>query len=1045
MLSNRKNTGNWVSPYFVFWVIFSLMATSIQARQEQTKPISYSQGQLQYEAQEDGDRIPDFSYCGYLASEMAIPTIPVKVVLSSDNEDATEKIQAALDYVGTLPKDEFGFRGAVLLGQGTFKVGGQLQLNASGVVLRGSGQGEQGTILLGTGTTRETLIRVLGEDDRQWGDTLKISDEYVSVNATSFKLESSNKLKEGNQVAVVRPSTQEWIDKLEMNEFGGETGWVGWKLGDHTLRWERKIKAINGNEVELDVPITNSIDEQFGGGYLVTYDWPGRIEKVGVENLTLKSTYDQENPKDEAHRWSAISLENVQDAWVRQIEFKHFAGSAVAIYKTGRRVTVEDCQSLSPVSEIAGERRNSFFTEGQQTLFQRCYSEYGYHDFSTGLAVAGPNAFVQCKAYLPHNFSGAQQGWASGILFDVVRIDGHALKFYNREQEGRGAGWTAANSMFWQCNAAKIENYNPPTAQNWAVGVWAQFSGDGYWGEVNNHVNPRSLFYAQLEERLGILPLEPYLMPVGSEPSTSPTLEQARELTILAREELLTLEEWVALAPERNPISIEHENAKTLADLPINRYGKEIDISQEQIEIVNGRLIWDGKLLTGKTQTVQWWRGSIRPREVGRARPHVTRFVPGRYGKGYTDYIPDVVKSLKNNGAVALDHNYGLWYDRRRDDHERVRRMDPDVWPPFYEQPFARSGKGEAWDRLSKYDLTKYNTWYWSRLKQFADQAEDEGILLMHQNYFQHNILEAGAHWADSPWRPANNINHTGFPEPAPYAGDKRIFLDEQFYDINHPVRRELHRLFIRQCMENFAENSNVLQFTSAEYTGPLHFVEFWLDVIQEWQQEKGQDALIALSTTKDVQDAILADEKRNDLVDVIDIRYWHPSEDGDYAPQGGKHLAPRQHARKMRQGKETPGSVYEGVLRYRKLFPDKAVIYSTHAAGGLGWPVLFAGGSLPSLPEIDVEGFKESLATFRPVDSKGSNWKMENQNGEQLIYSRGNAKLDLELSGSRSRLEAYIINPESGKLEERTSLRGSRSKTLDLPDEGGWVVYIKK
>lgn len=78
------------------------------------------------------------------------------------------------------------------------------------------------------------------------------------------------------------------------------------------------------------------------------------------------------------------------------------------------------------------------------------------------------------------------------------------------------------------------------------------------------------------------------------------------------------------------------------------------------------------------------------------------------------------------------------------------------------------------------------------------------------------------------------------------------------FYDISHPVRRELHRQYIRQCLNNFADNSNVIQLTSAEFTGPLHFVQFWLDVIAEWEAETGKKAKVALSTTKDVQDAIL-------------------------------------------------------------------------------------------------------------------------------------------------------------------------------------------
>ena len=90
------------------------------------------------------------------------------------------------------------------------------------------------------------------------------------------------------------------------------------------------------------------------------------------------------------------------------------------------------------------------------------------------------------------------------------------------------------------------------------------------------------------------------------------------------------------------------------------------------------------------------------------------------------------------------------------------------------------------------------------------------------------------------------------------------------FYDITHPVRRELHRQYIRQCLNNFADNPKVIQLTSAEFTGPLHFVQLWLDVIAEWETETGKKAKVALSTTKDVQDAILADPKRAAVVEDV-------------------------------------------------------------------------------------------------------------------------------------------------------------------------------
>lgn len=164
-------------------------------------------------------------------------------------------------------------------------------------------------------------------------------------------------------------------------------------------------------------------------------------------------------------------------------------------------------------------------------------------------------------------------------------------------------------------------------------------------------------------------------------------------------------------------------------------------------------------------------------------------------------------------------------------------------------------------------------------------------------------------------------------PEPVPFAGDKRIFVADMFYDISHPVRRELHRKYIRQCLDNFADDANVVQLISAEFTGPLHFVQFWLDVIGEWEKETGKKATVALSATKDVQDAILNDTQRAKLVDIIDIRYWHYKVDGLYAPEGGKNLAPRQHARKMKVGKVTFDEAYRAVSEYRKKFPEKRLL----------------------------------------------------------------------------------------------------------------------
>ncbi len=1001
---------NYRKPYYLSVVIFFIFFQQALLAQKAVKPVpplSFDKGRLVYTPDSLNNRIPDFSYCGYMASEKAIPSLPVKVVVPVVKGDATLRIQSALDYVASLPADVNGFRGAVLLQKGTYEVFGQLRITASSVVLRGSGI--NATTIIGAGTGRLALVKIVGRNDVPkdlYGN--KIMDAYVPVNAMSFHVDSSIAFKQhSDKIIIRRPSTANWIKATGTDIFGGGISALGWKPGERDLFFDRTITKIEGNTIYIDAPITTALDTTYGGGTFYFYNSAGRISNSGVESIKMVSAFDKTNIKDEDHRWNAINVEAAEDCWIRQISFENFAGSAVSVLETSKRITVEDCISQNPVSEIGGQRRYTFLTTGQQTLFQRCYAQSGYHDFAVGYCAPGPNAFIQCESVLPYSFSGAIDSWASGVLFDVVNVDGNALRFGNRGQDANGAGWAAANSVFWNCSAAKIDCYQPPTAQNWAFGSWAQFSGDGYWGESNNTITPRSLFYQQLKERLNKdVDAQAQLLFVPTEASSSPSVETALALTKEASKSRMQLKEWIEIAGTRNPIPVSFSIAEVLPQNDLERLIKNIEsrnslsVSKKvgSVSVKNGWLVFDNVVLTGKRTNVQWWSGGLQPGDIQQAKPHLTRFVPGRAGKGLTDNIDEVVNDMKATGTVALEHNYGLWYDRRRDDHERIRRMDGEVWPPFYELPFARSGIGTAWDGLSKYDLTKYNKFYWSRLKQFADLADRNGLVLVHQNYFQHNIIEAGAHYADFPWRTANNINNTGFVEPVNYAGDKRIFYAEQFYDISNPVRKELHKKYIRQCLNNFKDNNGVIQFISEEYTGPLHFVKFWLDVIRDWERETGKKPLIGLSVTKDVQDSILAMPAYASLIDIIDIRYWHYQADGTtYEPKGGLNLAPRQHARLLKPKKTSFEQVYRAVKEYKEKFPGKVVMYSGDSYPEFGIAAFMAGGSMAQLPiDTDADVLKTAV-TMKPVKSPVSNEYILSNGKKSVIYNTETKRFSIQ------------------------------------------------
>jgi hypothetical protein len=273
--------------------------------------------------------------------------------------------------------------------------------------------------------------------------------------------------------------------------------------------------------------------------------------------------------------------------------------------------------------------------------------------------------------------------------------------------------------------------------------------------------------------------------------------------------------------------------------------------------------------------------------------------------------------------------------------------------------------------------------------------------------------------------------------------------MAEQFYDVSNENRKKLHQQFIRKSLENFQEQSNVIQLTSAEYTGPLHFMQFWLDEVAKWREETSGKGIIGLSATKDVQDAILDDAKYSKTVDLIDIRYWHYREDGTaYAPEGGKNLAPRQHARKMKTGKETEEQVYRAVRQYRDAYPNKVVLYSTNASPRFGWAVLMAGGSLSNIPNVNIAGFYESLSNMKTNTSEDYNsksWSLQNKGESYLFYLKDTKSVEVDLSNFQGNYDVFWVNLSSGDVISKTMIKGNTTQTLLAPSVQAKAVFIKK
>src|SRR5690606_30979167 len=167
--------------------------------------------------------------------------------------DNTAHLQAAIDRVAALAPDATGMRGALLLRAGYYRMAASVRIQASGIVLRGEGMGDTGTVLVGTGTGRPpaaagqgpgpgrgpTALITIGGASGVVADEASqqpVADDYVPVGARSLRLSSARGLRPGDAIVVRRIGNQEWIDAVGMSAPATTSPWRPFNVD-----WDRVI------------------------------------------------------------------------------------------------------------------------------------------------------------------------------------------------------------------------------------------------------------------------------------------------------------------------------------------------------------------------------------------------------------------------------------------------------------------------------------------------------------------------------------------------------------------------------------------------------------------------------------------------------------------------------------------------------------------------------------------------------------------------------------------------------------------------------------
>jgi len=494
-------------------------------------------GKLVYVPDKDGNTIPDYSYAGYMGGGVALPYVPVKETVYPVEGDAAPVIQTAIDRVSAMPLDKDGFRGAVLIKKGYYELFSPITVTKSGVVLRGEGDGDTGTVLIAKTTpemkaaqnglqvmVNSKLVQIIGaqgiEEDPKTAQ--EITDNIVPLGVRSFRVKSANGFKVGDTVIVRRRNNGQFLKDLKVYNEERDADGVDW-THDH----DRVICSVDGNTITVDAPIVCPIEKKYGGGEVVKYT-DHRISQVGVENMRGVSEFDKSNRdnsygwmlydnfkgaeyfSDENHYGIFISIDNAINAWVRDCSMRHFGLSLVRVGTVTKWVTVQDCEAREPVSITTGSRRIHFGLNGQLALVQRCTSDKGRHSFAIhGNLTTGPNVFLDCTNTRNYGSSEPHSLLIVGALYDNV----HA-SITLRYAESNPPRWLAIWGVLWNCEGTYLCQH-PPVGENYAfgpvgfhVGIFnssrIDYSfGNGHIESWDEHVSPRSLYLKQLEDRLG--------------------------------------------------------------------------------------------------------------------------------------------------------------------------------------------------------------------------------------------------------------------------------------------------------------------------------------------------------------------------------------------------------------------------------------------------------------------------------------------------------------------------------------------------------------
>jgi hypothetical protein len=353
------------------------------------------------------------------------------------------------------------------------------------------------------------------------GSSVPIIDSYVPSGATSFTVSDASVFQPGDTVLIRRPVTAAWVHFMGMDTLVRDGQPQTWISAGSTISADRVITAITGNQITVDVPLTDSFDSQFvspPGASVVKYTFPGRISQMAAEGFSVIAV--PKNVDITQPQYEGLSVSAVLNAWVRDVIFQD-TQNTISVSTNVKQMTF-DSVTVNHTAPHSGDGPADFALSGTQLLANKCsVLGPGSNVWAavTQSRVTGPVALLNFhgddRGFDPH------QRWATGLLCDNCTFpnshtsDKAGVAYSNRGILGSGQGWDAGWSVAWNVNSKFFTIQQPPGSQNFCIGcvgtiltqaqpgTSSPLLPNGIYDSFGTPVTPSSLYLQQLLERKG--------------------------------------------------------------------------------------------------------------------------------------------------------------------------------------------------------------------------------------------------------------------------------------------------------------------------------------------------------------------------------------------------------------------------------------------------------------------------------------------------------------------------------------------------------------